>query len=144
MNPNTINENDLSFTQIDHPHYTMKDIAELEAKVDRLEEYTRLSILELQQRLSPSYDSAGNERVEVGTVVDDATDHSRTDTENPDHCASIDPESGIIRPCAVEGNIKLKFDSDTSTGVIRKGDQVYLTYDEEEWYIKILLLHLYK
>jgi len=133
MNPNTINENDLSFTQIDHPHYTMKDIAELEAKVDRLEEYTRLSILELQQRLSPSYDSAGNERVEVGTVVDDATDHSRTDTENPDHCASIDPESGIIRPCAVEGNIKLKFDSDTSTGVIRKGDQVYLTYDEEEW-----------
>lgn len=133
MNPNTINENDLSFTQIEHPHYTMKDIAELEAKVDRLEEYTRLSILELQQQLSPSYDSDGNPRTETGTVVDDATDHTRTDTQNPDHCASIDPESGVIRPCAVEGNIRLLFDSANSSGVIRKGDQVYLTYDEEEW-----------
>jgi len=133
MNPNTLDEEDLTFTQIEHPHYTMKDIAALEAKVDRLEEYTRLSILELNQRIDPLFDSAGNERVEVGSTADDFTDHSRTDTENVDHCASIDPEGGGVRACGVERNIRLVFDNSRSAGVTKKGDNIYLSYDSEEW-----------
>ena len=133
MNPNTLDEEDLSYTQIEHPHYTMKDIAALEAKVDRLEEYTRLSIQELNQRIAPLFDSDGNERVEVGIIVDDHSDHSRTDTENPDHCASIDPEGNVVRPCAVENNIRLVLDESLSSGVVKKGDNVYLAYDSEEW-----------
>lgn len=133
MNPNTLDENDLSFTAIEHPHYTMKDIADLEAKVDRLEEYTRLSISELRAFHEPSLDSAGNERVEVGSVSDDCTDHSRTDTENPDHSSSTDPEGGVIRPLADEANINLIYDQTLSSGVIKKGDNIYLTYDSDQW-----------
>tara|TARA_S200002703_G_scaffold141621_1_gene133565 strand:- start:1848 stop:7280 length:5433 start_codon:yes stop_codon:yes gene_type:complete len=133
MNPNTLDENDLSFTTIEHPHYTMKDISDLEAKVDRLEEYTRLNILELRGRLEPSLDSAGNERIEVGSVSDPCEDHTRTDTENPDHSSSLDPEGGVIRPLAEETNINLIYDSGLSQGIIKKGDNVYLTYDSEQW-----------
>jgi hypothetical protein len=131
MNPNTLDEEDLTFTAIEHPHYTMKDIADLEAKVDRLEEYTRMSILELQNRLEPSYDSAGNERIEVGTMTDGGEDHTRTDTENTS--SSLDPESGIIRPLAEEHNINLIYDNSLSSGVVKKGDNIYLSYDSEQW-----------
>ena len=133
MNPNTLNEDDLSFESIDHPHYTMKDIAELEAKVDDLAEFTKLSINEINSKLLKLLDSAGNIREEVGEVSDDGTDHTRTDTENPDHSSSIDPESGVIRPECDENNIRLKMDETASDGVIRKGDNVYLNYTEEEW-----------
>ena len=133
MNPNTLNENDLSFTEIEYPHYTMKDIADLEAKVDRLEEYTRLSFLELQQRLQPSFDSAGNERLEIGSTTDECNDQTRSDTENEDYAASLDPENQVIRPLADENNINLVMDSASSDGIILKGDNVYLTYDSAEW-----------
>lgn len=133
MKPNTSNPDDISFTAIEHPHYTMKDIAELEAKLDRLEEYTSLSILELNQRLEASLDSAGVARTEVGSVADDASDQTRTDTSNPDHAASIDPEGKVIRPKACEDNVRLIFDNTNSSGVIKKGDNVYLNYDSEEW-----------
>ena len=133
MNPNTLDENDLSFTEIEYPHYTMKDIADLEAKVDRLEEYTRLSFLELQHRLQPSLDSAGNERLEVGSTTDECADQTRSDTENEDYAASLDPEDQVIRPLADENNINLVMDSAASDGVILKGDNIYLTYDSAEW-----------
>jgi len=133
MNPNTLDENDLSFTGVEYPHYTMKDIADLEAKVDRLEEYTRLSFLELQHRLQPSFDSAGNERIEVGSTTDECADQTRSDTENDDYAASLDPETQVIRPLSDENNINLIMDSSNSSGVVLKGDNIYLSFDSEQW-----------
>jgi len=133
MNPNTLNEYDLAFEQIDHPHYTMKDIAELEAKVDRLREYTTLSIAELRALHTPSLDSAGNERLTVGTVTDDASDQTKADTENEDYAASVDPVGQVIRPLADEHNVNLVMDTSLSQGVVKQGDTVYLNYDSEQW-----------
>lgn len=133
MNPNTIDETDLTWSAIEHPHYTMKDIAQLEAKVDRLEEYTKLSIAELNARLDRALDSDGVERTEIATISDDASDQTRTDTNNDDHSSSIDPEGQVILPECNENNVNLIIDSDASAGVVRKGDNVYLAYSEEEW-----------
>jgi len=133
MNPNTLDETDLAFEQIEHPHYTMKDIAELEAKVDRLREYTTLSIAELRALNAPSLDSAGNERLTVGTVTEDAADQTKSDTENEDYSASIDPVGQVIRPLADEHNVNLIMDTSLSQGVVKKGDTVYLNYDSEQW-----------
>jgi len=133
MNPNTLDENDLSYEQIEHPHYTMKDIAELEAKVDRLREYTTLSVAELRALHNPSLDSAGNERLPVGTVTDDAADQTKSDTDNDDYAASTDPVGQVIRPMADEHNVNLIMDASLSQGVVKKGDNVYLNYDSEQW-----------
>ena len=136
LNANTLDQNDLQTTPIEHKRYTMADIAKLEAKLDELEEYTTLSLLELEQRMSPSLDSDGNERVESGSFVDDLKDQSGADTHNPDYSASIDPESRLIRPSADEDNIRLVWDAalnPASNNVTKQGDQVYLGYDSAQW-----------
>ena len=136
LNANTLDENDLQATPIEHKRYTMADIAKLEAKLDQLEEYTTLTFLEMEQRMSPSYDSDGNERVESGSLVDDFSDQTGADTNNPDYSASIDPESRLIRPSVDEDNIRLVWDdtlNPVGNNVVKSGDQVYLNYDSAEW-----------
>lgn len=133
MNPNTLDETDLSFVPVEHKHYTMKDIAGLEAKLDRLEEYTRLNIAELRAFHEPSLDSAGNERVVVGSQTDDGSDQTGSDTENDDYGSSLDPESGVFQPMLDEDNVRLIYNSSLSSGVVKKGDNVYLTHTDEEW-----------
>ena len=133
LNPNTLNAKDLSFVPLEHKHYTMKDIAALETKVDVLKEETALSILELENRLNASLDSAGDERIEVAIQVDGNNDHVSSDTENEDYAASLDPEAQVINPKAQEENVRLLFNNSLSTGVTKVGDNVYLSYDSEEY-----------
>lgn len=136
LNGNTLDENDLQATPIEHKRYTMADIAKIEAKLDNLEEYTTLSLLELEQRLNASLDSDGNERPESGSLVDDFSDQAGADTNNPDYAASLDPESRLIRPPVDEDNIRLVWDNNlnpAANNVVKRGDQVYLNYDSAEW-----------
>ena len=133
LNANTINEDDVQITPIEHKRYTMADIAKLEAKLDQLEEYTTLSLLELEAKLSVLLDADGNPRVECGIQTDDFSNHSGTDTNNPDLSSSIDPESRLVRPKVQEDNIRLVIDNVLSNNILKKGDNVYLNYSEEEW-----------
>ena len=133
LNGNTLDENDLQVTPIEHKHYTMADIAKLESKLDQLEEYTTLSILELESKLSTLLDSAGNPRIECGIQTDDFSDQTGTDTNHPDQRSAIDPESRLVRPKLSEDNIRLIMDNTLSSNVVKKGDNVYLQYTEQEW-----------
>ena len=133
LNANTLDENDLQSTPIEHKHYTMSDIAKIEAKLDDLEEYTTLNILELEQKLNAALDSDGNERAESGSQVDDFGDQTGGDTNNDDYSASMDPESKLIRPMTDEDNIRLVVDATLSSNIVKKGDNVYVAYDTEQW-----------
>ena len=134
LNANTLDEDDLQVTPIEHKRYTMKDIAELENKLDGHIEYTQLSLLELEQKLTAALDSAGNARLESGSQVDDFSDQSGSSTDNPGYSASLDPESKLIRPRVDEDNIRLIIDNTlTTSGVVQKGDNVYVAYDSAEW-----------
>jgi hypothetical protein len=138
LNANTLNENDLQVTPIEHKRYTMADIAKLEAKLDQLSEYTTLSIRELDLKLSNALDSAGNVRIETGILVDDHKDQTHSETTNPDYSASLDPESNLIRPKLDEDNIRLIVDNALSSGIVKKGDNIYLSYDSAEWGSQLL------
>ena len=133
LNANTLDENDLQVTPIEHKRYTMADIAKIEAKLDDLEEFTTLSLLELEQKLSSVFDSDGNVRIECGSQVDDFGDQTGADTKNGDYSASLDPESKLIRPMSDEDNIRLVVDNTLSSNIVKKGDNVYINYDSEEW-----------
>ena len=138
LNANTLDENDLKVTPVEHKHYTMADIAKIEAKLDDLEEYTTLSLLELEQKLNAALDSDGIERVESGSQVDDFSDQTGADTKNPDYAAAIDPESKLIRPMIDEDNIRLIIDNTLSSNILKKGDNVYINYDSAEWAVQSL------
>lgn len=133
LNANTLDENDLQITPIEHKHYTMADIAKIEAKLDDLEEFTTLNLLELEQKLNAALDSDGNVRVESGSQVDDFGDQTGADTNNDDYSASLDPESKLIRPMTDEDNIRLVIDNTLSSNIVKKGDNVYINYDSEQW-----------
>ena len=136
LNPNTLDEQDLTVTPMEHKRYTMKDIAKIEEKLDALEEFTTLSLLELESKIDSLFDSAGNARPEAGIVTDDQGDQRQADTLSGDYCASLDPDSKMYRPCFDEDNVRLVYDASlnpVSNGVTLKGDNVYLAYDSAGW-----------
>jgi len=131
--PNTLNENDMSVQKIDHRRYTMDDINQLEKRISNLEEATSLNMLELATNSFEVLDSSGLNRTKSGFFVDNFTTHMLSDVENPDYFASLDPSVGILRPVFTEDNVRLMFDSANSTGVVRRGDNLYINYTESTY-----------
>jgi len=129
--PNTLDEHDVTVEKIDHRRYTMDDINKLEARIANLEEVTSLNMLELATSNFEVLDSSGLNRTKSGFFVDNFTTHMFSDAENDAYMASIDPSEGIMRPMFTENNLRMLFDSATSTGVVRKGDNIYLEHTEE-------------
>lgn len=133
LNANTADEEDIQVRAIEHKLYTMKDIAKLDNKLEDLKEFTELNIAELRALHEPSLDENGDARPESGIVVDDATDQTGSDTNNDDYHASIDPENSLIRPECDENNVRLVLENTLSSGIVKKGDNVYLNYTESTW-----------
>ena len=130
LNPNTLNDSDVSLQKIETKRYTMADIARLEERVDKVEELASLSLLELATNNFEVLDSAGLSRTKSGVVVDNFTTQSLSQISSSKYRASIDPRGQTLRPTFSEDNIKLLYDSDASTNTIKKGDNIYLKYDE--------------
>ena len=134
LNGNTINEDDLTIIPTAQQRgYTMKDIGDIDRKLEALEESTTLSIAELEARLDNVLDSAGVIRIISGMQVDEHDDQGNSEVESPDYKAAIDPENRLVRPSFDEGNMRLIFDSVASSGVVKKGDNVYLAHTEATW-----------
>ena len=131
LGANTLHDSDVKLLKIDHKRFTMADIGELERRVDKLEEVTSLSMLEMDTRNFDVLDSAGNNRTKSGFFVDNFSTQILSSTSNPGYNASLDPQNQELRPAHSEDNIKLMYDSDASTNVIKKGDNIYMAFDEQ-------------
>ena len=130
---NTLNDSDLLIQKIDHRRYTMKDIARLEDRVDRNEEMIALSLLEIDTKNFQIFDSSGLDRTKSGFFVDNFSTQLFSDTKNPEYRASIDPQMNFMVPTFNEDNVRLIYDSDASSNVIKKGDNVYLKHSQVEY-----------
>jgi hypothetical protein len=145
MNPYTVSPDDLSMYPLEHRVYTMPDIAELDRRLSLLEELSSLTGIELATKLDTDLDSDGLERPESGYIVDTFIDQGSADTNLVDYCASLDPESKLVRPCFDEENLRLIYAADdgavfgdatyknTSKNVSQLGDNVYLNHTNAEW-----------
>jgi hypothetical protein len=138
LNPNTRSTQDLSVTAIEHKLYTMADINKLERKLDKLEETTTLSLLELESKLTAVLDSDGNDRLLTGFVVDNFNDQLLAATGLNDYCAAVDPSGKLVRPSFSEDNVRLVYSDASSTNTIQKGDNVYINYTESAWQQQLL------
>jgi len=132
MNPFTINDADVTSTTIKAKRFTMRDIGKIEERIDKLEEATALSLLELETNSFNVLDASGNNRTKSGFFVDNFADQARS-FQSADYRASIDPEAKIMRPWFSEANIRMLYDSDLSTGTILKGDSVYLNHTNQNY-----------
>lgn len=130
MGANTLNDSDIATSVVEHKRYTMADIGRLEKRIDRLEEYTTLSMLELSTDTVSVFDSAGLSRTKAGFLADNFADHYYSDTSAIDYRASIDLGTKTLRPSVYSNNIRMIYDSSVSSNVVIKGDNVYLRYTE--------------
>ena len=75
---------DAVITVVDNRRYTMRDIGNLEDRIENLEELTSLSLLELDTKTLQVQDIDGLSRFKTGFFVDDFKDTNLLDLNDPD------------------------------------------------------------
>ena len=83
---------------IDNRRYTMRDIGKIEKRVQKLEYYTTLSILEKKAQDMLVLDANGNDRFKNGILVDTFEGHKIGDVTNRDYNVAIDFTNRYARP----------------------------------------------
>ena len=80
---------DLSIEKVKHKRYTMQDIAGLESRIDQVEYYTSLNLLEQKTQSLQISDAFGLNRFKNGILVDDFSSYGTADTMSTDYSATI-------------------------------------------------------
>lgn len=109
---------------IDNKRYTMRDIGRLEKRVDNLEYYTSLSLLEQETKSLTISDATGLDRFKNGFIVDAFTGHGVGDTGSRDYLCSIDMQNNILRPFTSMANVPLYEKNTALTQRVTDGYQV--------------------
>ena len=130
INPYCLNENDVSLEYVDNRRYTMRDIADLESRMNQIEEVTTLNMLEIETSALEVLDDAGLNRLKVGLTADNFTDHFQSDRTSIEYKASTDAYNRELRPPHISRSSELVYDSANSTNVSLIGDMVFPTYTE--------------
>jgi hypothetical protein len=124
---------DVRITPVDNRRYTMRDIGKLEKRIERLEYYTTLSILEQQALNMQVKDEIGLDRFKSGFFVDNFEAHRVGNLSSLDYRCAVDSQQSVLRPQAKEDSINLvevntREDQRTVSGYKKIGNMVTLPY----------------
>ncbi len=136
----TLDTADVGIEAIDNRRFTMRDIGRLEKRIENVEYYTQLSLLETSAQSLQIQDSNGFDRFKNGFVVDNFTGHSIGDAGNIDYKVSMDFANGEMRPTFNEDAVALEERDDDGTAIVdadrtaanyqKTGDLITLPYTE--------------
>lgn len=98
VNPYTFNNDDASIRYVENKRYTMRDIGDLEKRLEAVEYYTTLNQLEQEAKAKSIRDENGDEMPKRGILVDQFRGHAVADSTDPMFAASIDYENNELRP----------------------------------------------
>jgi hypothetical protein len=99
---------DLSIEKVKHKRYTMKDIAGLENRINGIEYYASLSMLEQKADSLQISDAFGLNRFKNGIMVDDFSSYAVADTLNDDYKATINRRTRQLTATQSVKNFPLK------------------------------------
>ena len=139
----TFKTSDVQVERVDNRRFTMRDIGRLEKRIENVEYYTQLSLLESEAQNLQIQDSEGLDRFKNGIIVDNFTGHGIGDVGDADYSVSMDMANGELRPAFHQDNIGL-IESDsslenstamtdtirTTNGYQKTGDMLTLPYSE--------------
>jgi hypothetical protein len=131
----TKSSKDVRIIPVDNRRYTMRDIGKLEKRVERLEYYTTLSILEQQALNMQVKDTLGIDKTKSGFVVDNFETHQVGNVKSLDYKCSIDPQQSVLRPQTKEDSFKLiefntREDQRSNSGYSNSNDVITLPYTD--------------
>jgi len=109
----TFNPSDIKTRYIDNKRFTMRDIGSLERRIETLEYYVSLSLLEKEADSLTITDSNSNDRFKNGILVDPFSGHNIGDVFNVDYTAAIDLDNKELRPSFKTDLVKLQYNSNT-------------------------------
>ncbi len=119
--------NDVNISLANYKRYQMRDINRLEKRIESLEFYTSLSLLEKDTLNMQITDTDGLNRFKSGFFVDDfsTTDNQlkKTIVKN-----SIDYKNGELRPSPYTTELDLKLDGNSFNGIRQTGRVLSLDY----------------
>ena len=142
----TFDTKTIKIKSIDNRRYTMRDIGNLHKRIENVEYYTQLSLLEASAENLQIQDADGFDRFKNGFIVDNFTGHGIGDVADNNYSVSMDMANGELRPAHHMDNTNL-IESDsalanstamttairTTNGYQKTGDLITLPYTEEAY-----------
>ena len=118
---------------IDTKRYTMRDIGKLDKRIENLEYYTALSLLEHETKSMTIRDDVGLDRFKNGFIVDSFKGQDVGDVGSVDYRCAIDMTAQELRPFYTMNNVNLIEENQISTdrtsdGYALTGDIITLPY----------------
>jgi hypothetical protein len=115
----------------ENKRYTMRDIGKLERRIQDLEYYTSLTLLEVETKSMRIVDSEGFERYQNGFLVDSFDGQGVGNAASEDWNASIDQQNKELRPFFSQKQVALLENVNAATKNYRvSGDLVTLPFTE--------------
>lgn len=136
LRPYTFTVKDVTMKITDNRRYTMRDIGKLEKRIDNLEHYMALSLLEKDTASFSIPDSVtGLDRFKNGFVVDAFGNYEVSDVTNADCAFSINAADKELRPMFNSDSFEMVFASAQSIDVSFReknlnNDLITLRYEE--------------
>ena len=132
----TFSAEDIDITYENHLRYTMSDIGKLEDRIEQLEYYTSLSLLESETLSKEIIDQNGLSRFKSGFVIDNFQGHGVGDQIHEDYNVAVDPEARELRPRTVDKAAELVLSvrstsEQAAAGFQQTGKLVTLPYTNE-------------
>ncbi|RZD48139.1 MAG: hypothetical protein CXT78_01680 [Thaumarchaeota archaeon] len=133
----TFNSSDVDTQYVDNRRFTMRDIGKIEKRVDTLEYYTALSLLEKEASDLSVKDYATNlERFKNGILVDSFNGHNIGDVSHADFAIAVDQELKELRPPFSSDSFK--FTTALGANTQKTGDLVTLRYSSSNLVVQPL------
>lgn len=131
--PYVANTELIQVQSLDHRRYTMRDIGKLEKRIEHLEYYVSLSLLEERTLNQPELDGDDIERFKNGILIDPFSSYAIANASDLDYRASIDRSMRELRPGFVSYGFHLNsYVPGSSSNTVKKGtgldDVVMLEY----------------
>lgn len=98
----------LSINAVPHNRWVKSDITDLQTRVNNLEYYTSLNLLEQNAQSLQVPDANGINRFKNGILVDDFSSFGAADSFNPDFTANINVRKQVLGPVALVDNYQLQ------------------------------------
>ena len=140
----TFNLSDITTRYVDNKRFTMRDIGKLEKRIERIEYYTALTILEKETAArnfstGASRDSLFNPTgtaFKNGILVDSFSGHSVGDVINDDYNIAVEFATKKMRPGFYYDNHRFTYSLAYSNNVTKTGDLVTLPYTDTDFIIQ--------
>jgi len=120
-------------TPLQNKRYTMKDISDIDRRINRLEYYALLNTLEqnTKQLVLPGEANSSIERFKNGFFVDPLTDYNVSNLNDSEYSIIIDTNRGVGRPNFSDVKVDLAYNSANSTNTVQTGDLITIAYTQK-------------